>query len=328
MNMGVKMRTFKVRKQHAHGENQKTLSLNINIPLIGVTQKLKNMTEDSTIADTKHMIELLAGIPSNIQRLFYIDMSELTDSVTLRDIEIVPFATLVVHVWSGWQGVLEYVHARDPVRLIECIFRRLGSSQTSSQSKSSSLSTSRVSSTTTNEALDLKQNESTSVSDSVKVIDPAILQRGSFALFLAANRGYENLITVLLEHGIDVNSKTQSGYTAVDTAVACGQYSCIDFLLENGAVIDFKSDRSKFALNVAKQYGFTDSERHLLLFDWKQRSKKIKCRDRKALMMHQQFDSGNPTWLRGKYATKYLCATLPPGEFSGTGIDAPKSVVK
>lgn len=41
-------------------------------------------------------------------------------------------------------------------------------------------------------------------------------------------------------------------------------------------------------------------------------------------MMHQQFDSAYPTWLKGRYAQVYFCQTLPPGEFAGTGISAPR----
>merc|ERR1739848_905402 len=41
-------------------------------------------------------------------------------------------------------------------------------------------------------------------------------------------------------------------------------------------------------------------------------------------MQHQQFDSGNPTWLDGSYMTRYMCSTLPPIEFAGTRIDAKK----
>lgn len=40
-------------------------------------------------------------------------------------------------------------------------------------------------------------------------------------------------------------------------------------------------------------------------------------------MMHQQFDSKFPIWLKGDYGQVYYANVLPPGEFSGSKLNSP-----
>lgn len=42
------------------------------------------------------------------------------------------------------------------------------------------------------------------------------------------------------------------------------------------------------------------------------------------MFAHQFFDSTNPVWLNGPHGEVYYTQILPPGEFEGTALDAPK----
>ena len=66
-------------------------------------------------------------------------------------------------------------------------------------------------------------------------------------------------------------------------------------------------------------------ERQIFLFQWQQRAAKHKPRtDNGELMAHQMYDSHLKTWLSGEHAQRYHTQILPPGEFSGSGISAPR----
>ena len=42
------------------------------------------------------------------------------------------------------------------------------------------------------------------------------------------------------------------------------------------------------------------------------------------MFAHQYFDSALPVWLKGPHGEVYYTQILPPGEFEGTALDAPK----
>ena len=96
-------------------------------------------------------------------------------------------------------------------------------------------------------------------------------------------------------------------------------------LLHNGATIEDPDNSGHTPLVLAALWGHKTCERQIFLFQWQQRAAKHKPRtDNGELMAHQMYDSHLKTWLKGEHAQMYHTQILPPGEFSGTGINAPR----
>jgi hypothetical protein len=155
--------------------------------------------------------------------------------------------------------------------------------------------------------------------------------RQTVCLFMTVARGPVTLVKDLLEKvpDLDINARLSSGHTALHVAITRGQYHVIDLLLEHGAIDDTHSGLGQQCLEIARERGFVQSEKHLYLFQWKTRASNTKVPktqlERYRVMQHQQFDSHHPIWINGRSSQKYLSVTLPTKEFSGTRIDAQRS---
>ena len=275
----------------------KIASFDIYIYIASTGEKflLKNVHAEMKIRELKCYAELVVGIPYNLQRLQYLDEGDMLDDSDLRHNDVVAGATINLKLWRMWD------------KLVAAVCRG---------------------------SIDQVLREGVVIEKAWESLDPVSYrnkvalakERASVALFIAAHRGRIKLIRSLVEDAeADVNMKTPFGRTPLHAASSQGHSNAIDLMLEKGASMDEVDVQGKSALMVASQWGFKDSERHLFLFQWQTRAAKTKHRRRsKTLMMHQQFDSAYPTWLKGKYAQVYFCQTLPPGEFAGTGISAPR----
>lgn len=275
----------------------KTAPFDIYIYIASSGEKflLKNVHAEMKIRELKCYAELVVGIPYNLQRLQYLDEGDMLDDSDLRHNDVVAGATINLKLWRMWD------------KLVAAVCRG---------------------------SIDQVLQEGVVIEKAWESLDPIIYrnkvavakERASVALFIAAHRGRINLIRSLLDSAeADVNMKTPFGRTPLHAASSQGHSNAIDLMLEKGASMDEMDVQGKSALMVASQWGFKDSERHLFLFQWQTRAVKTKHRKHsKTLMMHQQFDSAYPTWLKGNYSQVYFCQTLPPGEFAGTGISAPR----
>lgn len=45
-----------------------------------------------------------------------------------------------------------------------------------------------------------------------------------------------------------------------------------------------------------------------------------------SLLPHQVFDSSKKTWFKGDFMQVYMAQLVPTGEYSGSRLDAPKSI--
>lgn len=125
--------------------------------------------------------------------------------------------------------------------------------------------------------------------------------------------------------GSDVHAKTANGRTALHIAAAQGMNSAVEVLLHNGATIDDPDTENKSPLVLAGLWGHKSCERQIFLFQWQQRAAKQKPIARSSgRMAHQMYDSKLKTWFNGAYAQMYTTQILPPGEFSGTRLSAPR----
>ena len=267
---------------------QRLYTFFVFIPLVNVTYTLRQLSKRATVRELKELVEITCGIPTSLQRVYFLDRSDLQDDCVLTTLDIVNKATFTLGVWNKWEGIFCNIYKND--------FRGI-------------------------------QN-TVLCSDIGQRVPPVATRskRGEIALFSAVKLGNVDLIKRLLENGIDINARTENGNTPLHIAIANGKYRCIDFLLEKGAIDDTKTNENgQAALRLSKENGYPDSERHLCKFAWQLRAKNARCKPTRLvpLLQHQLHDSRNPTWFDGPLATKFICSTLPHKEFSGTRIDAP-----
>lgn len=136
---------------------------------------------------------------------------------------------------------------------------------------------------------------------------------------------WQCLLGPLLWSGADVKAKTPNGRTALHIAAAQGMNSAVEVLLNNGSIIDDPDNDGKTPLVLAGLWGHKSCERQIFLFQWQQRAAKQKpIEDKGGRMAHQMFDSKLKTWLEGPYAQMYCSQIVPPGEFTGTSLSAPR----
>ena len=291
----AKQRVKKSKKRHMLA----CFEISINILLTGEKFCLTEIQPSTKVNDLKRKIELVAGIPQQLQRLQYLDEGDLLDDSDLRSNDVVPYGTLRLRIWRTWVKLVDYVIKGD----IEGVMNTLADPPKLKYSSLDPL---------------LYKNELQETSD-----------QAAIALFIAAHRGHRNLINKLIDNGYDINRKTQYGRTPLHAAAASGNCGCIDLMLERGALMDVTDKAGRSPLSIANEFGNKDSERRLFLFQWQKRTNKHEQqkseKQARPLMMHQQFDSGFPTWIKGSHAQIYLCSTLPPGEFVGSAINARKS---
>src|SRR6218665_1318417 len=88
--------------------------------------------------------------------------------------------------------------------------------------------------------------------------------------------------------------------------------------------MELKDKDGKTALDLAKLNGQKNCHRQLIRFEWLKRSKNRSPPPNHPLFAHQYFDSSLKTYLQGDHAQMYCQQILPPGEFEGTGLGAPR----
>ena len=79
--------------------------------------------------------------------------------------------------------------------------------------------------------------------------------RGSTAFHLAAKKGYKNIVEILLDRGIDINSKDNYGYTALHIATSHGRMNIVEMLLDRGNDNNSKNNNGCTALHSAAIHG-------------------------------------------------------------------------
>ena len=277
-------------------KQDKLFNVNIRVVPSNETFILKGMHNDLTILEVKNMAEYAAGIPRSLQRLSYLDEEDLADDSTVQEHDIVSNGELRLNVWLQWKKLVEVAACGDS----EILFQ-LGITKDS---------------TFTSPTLNYMPSQERR---------QILAERGFVALFIAAHHNNKLLCEILIKAGINVNSKTSTGRTALHIAAARGHEEIIDLLLENGASIGAKDSFGDTAMMVASNFGHKECERHLFLFQWQERAKKLEPQEEHEMFAHQYHDSSQKISLSGSQAQMYVMQVLPPGEFEGTRISAPRS---
>ncbi|XP_046328632.2 ankyrin repeat, SAM and basic leucine zipper domain-containing protein 1-like isoform X1 [Haliotis rufescens] len=274
--------------------DRNTFTINVKIEATDEVFPLKNVYSDMKISELKDYMEFATGIPINMQRISYLDEGDLLEHMDIRSNDIVPGATLLMRVWSQWRDLLEAVAANDD----EWVFS-LGVTHPSDYK-------------TPNSEYMIKRSRRAWYEE-----------RAFVALCIAAHRGHDKLCAKLIQAGANLNGTSPLGRTALHVAAAQGHGHIVDLLLEKGANIDAEDDDGNNALTIADKFGHKSCERHLFLFRWQQRAKKLRPSRQVPLKPHQYYDSKFPVWVEGGQCQLYLTNIAPPEEFEGTALNSP-----
>ena len=282
----------KVKKKGNISNKIPTYDIYLNIEVTGERFAIHKVSGETKIKDLKIHVELVAGIPYTLQRLHYLDKTDMMDTSDLKHNDIVAGATIDLKLWKMWENVVSVIVKGSLQEVL---------------------------------ALGLTLDKSWEKLDKAfyKHKVETAKEKLQVALFLAAHRNNTELLKALLDLDADINHKTLMGRTALHMAASQGNSECIDLMLKRGASIEVFDVQGKSPVDTANTWGKKDSERHLFLYQWQTRAAKVNPKKNHPLMMHQQFDSTLPTWLKGDYGQIYHSNTLPPGEFSGSKLNAP-----
>ncbi|XP_069808864.1 ankyrin repeat domain-containing protein 60 [Dendropsophus ebraccatus] len=273
----------------------------VKVQLLDTGEKLSvaGCSQSMQIGEVKEKLELLAGVPKNLQSLSYLDDGDMPDRSTFSFNGIIPGGKLCMRLWpyDDLPDLVTFAATGDLQKL-----RTVGVTPDSSFNTENSL---RLSTDQKKEWL---------------------ASRTGLALYIAAHRGHLHVIRFLLQNGCDVQSKTRLGNTALHVAAAMGNFDCVDELLANGAQTQDTNGSGHTALDVARLWGQKKVERRLFLFFWEERTANVKVKahlDPNELFAHQKHDSKLKTWWSGPYAKRYMANLNQFQDFHGSHFSAP-----
>ncbi|XP_077634448.1 ankyrin repeat domain-containing protein 60 [Crocuta crocuta] len=231
---------------------------------------------DMTVRELKEELELLVGVPLDLQRLRYLDQGDqrslkgqacgtgrkagvLMDETTLKFHDVVPGGIISLCVWQydGWTELVLAAVEGDPSKL-SCLGVDEGSLYRTANSKHF-------------EGERWKE---------------WIAQRAFVALYITSHRGHPDAMQYLLEHGANCLRRTLLGRTALHAAAAMGHLDSINLLLSYGASVNDKDTRGETPMSIARRMNRRHGERRMFLFYWMTKSGTT---DPKKLMANKAF---------------------------------------
>lgn len=279
------------------GKIGRTFHLDVTF-FTGEKFKVDGCSSKMLVRELKEKLELIMGIPVQLQRLFYLDAADLIDSQPLKYVDIVPGALLNATVWNQWLSLVEAAVEGD-------VFKTLKQGVTKNS----------------------KYNDANSQNMLRSVRENWLQERAGVALFIASHRGHEQLVTRLLLSGTRIDAETPMGRTSLHASGCQGNVRSLLTLLQFGAPTQVCDKNGETALTLAASMGQRLCERYLFMHQWQQRAKRsAKYVDRVPLKAHQMYDTHLRTWYTGTKSRLYTAEILKPGEYSGTRINAPKRV--
>uniref|UniRef100_A0A8C7K9S9 Ubiquitin-like domain-containing protein n=1 Tax=Oncorhynchus kisutch TaxID=8019 RepID=A0A8C7K9S9_ONCKI len=258
------------------------------------------------IRELKNTMELVVGIPTDFQRVCYLDNGDLCDDTTIHCNDIVPGTTVTLMIWpyDGW-AELVIAAATGNVFKLKSVMSKPAPPRSSHLSAMGSMSGA-----------------------------PSWLSHRLFsALFISAHRGHMPAVRFLLQQGThhrrgktsgyhrhtgktlyltwgaNVKGQTPLGRGALHAAAAQGQLQSIQELLVRGAPHQLEDAEGMTALRTAMRWDQRKSTRQLFLFHWQERAQGVRLKphlDETELFAHQKHDSQLCTWHRGAHAQRYM----------------------
>ncbi|XP_072917608.1 uncharacterized protein [Hemitrygon akajei] len=273
---------------------QRAFSLRVHLQETGENFQVRSCHDNMTIAQMKSQLELITGIPTNYQRLYYIDEGEMPDNVTLKFNGIISGGTIRIKTWSqdGLQNLFRAAALGNIQELLH-----LGVTK---HSKYSTLNSQRM-------------NRAERAA--------WIAERNFIALLIASHRGHKDMVRFLLMNGTNLNTRTRDGHSALHMAVMGARGSCISYLLQQGADIEGADSNGRTVLDLAHLTGHKENVGKILHFQWLKRTAGFKPAapmERSDLFAHQKFDSTLKTWQMGTHGQLYMANLVKPWGPRGT----------
>jgi len=85
--------------------------------------------------------------------------------------------------------------------------------------------------------------------------EPNVKGHGMTPLLWACHEGHEGCVTLLLDHGANIEVQSEDGWTPLHYACFNGHEGCVTLLLDHGANVEVQSDDGWTPLLLACQYG-------------------------------------------------------------------------
>ncbi|XP_047393771.1 ankyrin repeat domain-containing protein 60 [Sciurus carolinensis] len=218
-----------------------------------------------TVRELREDLDLMVGIPFNLQRLQYLDQGDMVDDSTLRFYDVVPGGVISLCIWhyDGWTELVLAAVEGDPNKLsilgiTEDSFYRTANSRYFEGEKWKRW----------------------------------ISQRAFVALYIASHRGHYDTVRYLLEQGANCLDSTPLGRTPLHVAVAMGRLDCINLLLEHGAPIHEKDVKGDTPISIARCLNRKQTERRMFLLYALAKSGKKNIKDLVMREIFQRITSG------------------------------------
>ncbi|XP_067904577.1 ankyrin repeat domain-containing protein 60-like [Heterodontus francisci] len=270
--------------------HERTFGLKVQLEDTGEIFPVQKCHNNMMIGELKSTLELVTGIPTNLQRLFYMDDGEMPDNVTLQFNGIIKDSTIKMKTWhqDGWQKLLHAAAHGDINELVS-----LGVTKNSKYT------------TPNSKRMNDMQREAW------------IAERASVALFIAAHRGHIDVVKFLLMNGANPRSKTIDGHTALHMAAFMARTECIDDLLLHGADAEGVDSKGRTLLDIAGMTGRQENIGKIYQIQWMKRTagqKPVSLMGKSVLFAHQMFDSTLKTWRSGTHGKLYMSNLLKSGD--------------
>ncbi|XP_051041415.1 ankyrin repeat domain-containing protein 60 [Phodopus roborovskii] len=194
-----------------------------------------------TVRDLKEELDLMVGIPFNLQRLQFLDQGILMDDAALKFYDVIPGAIISLCIWhyDGWTELVLAAVEGDPSKL-SC----LGISE------------------------DTFYRTANSQHFKGEQWRQWTAQRAFVALYISAHRGHVDAVQCLLELGANCLGKSPLGRTPLHVVAAMGRIDCIRPLLEHGASIHDRDSKGETPVTIARRLKRRNFERKMFLHYW------------------------------------------------------------
>ncbi|XP_006976138.2 ankyrin repeat domain-containing protein 60 isoform X7 [Peromyscus maniculatus bairdii] len=194
-----------------------------------------------TVRELKEELDLVVGIPFNLQRLHFLDQGILMDDATLKFYDVIPGAVISLCIWhyDGWTELVLAAVEGDPSKL-SC----LGISE------------------------DTFYRTANSQHFKGEQWRQWTAQRAFVALYISAHRGHADAVRYLLELGANCLGKSPLGRTPLHVIAAMGRMDCIRPLLEHGAYIHERDSKGETPITIARRLKREHFERKMFLLYW------------------------------------------------------------
>eukprot|EP00072_Mus_musculus_P020872 NP_081579.1 ankyrin repeat domain-containing protein 60 isoform 1 [Mus musculus] len=215
--------------------------LRVKLEETGELFRVANCRNDMTVRELKEELDLMVGIPFNLQRLHFLDRGILMDDATLKFYDVIPGALISLCIWhyDGWTELVLAAVEGDPSKM-SC----LGISE------------------------DTFYRTANSQHFKGEQWRQWTAQRAFVALYISAHRGHVDAVQYLLGLGANCLAKSPLGRTPLHVVAAMGRTDCVQPLLEHGASIHDRDLKSDTPITIARRLKRGHLEHKMFLLYW------------------------------------------------------------